>query len=128
MEHFDARENSVGVIFTRAAGEGEALHLWLPLGKRVYTRDYPVLPLHPVTAQMTTLITTNPSLAKLERLQSVNCELWTTATNAVADPRLRICEARKVSFTRQDGLVHFAREKDDDFWLAGRELESYECH
>ncbi|CAK1359548.1 unnamed protein product [Cercospora beticola] len=38
MEHFDARENSVGVIFTTASGEDEAVHLWLPLGKRVFTR------------------------------------------------------------------------------------------
>lgn len=43
----DAAANSVGVLFTTAAqggdpeeGEEEVQHVWLPLGKRVYTRTF----------------------------------------------------------------------------------------
>ncbi|KAI5361448.1 hypothetical protein Slin15195_G125630 [Septoria linicola] len=122
MEHFDARENSVGVLFIRPADEEtEVLHLWLPLGKRVYTRDSPVLPLHPETARLTTLITTTPSLASPEQLDRIECDVWLSTSNETP-------VQRKVSFSRRDELVRFAQDQDDKFWLGGGEVESYECH
>lgn len=37
--HLDAAPNSVGVLFTTSDDE-EVLHIWLPLGERVYTRKH----------------------------------------------------------------------------------------
>ena len=38
-QFLDARPNSIGVLLTTAGGEEEEiLHLWLPIGERVYTR------------------------------------------------------------------------------------------
>lgn len=39
---FDAATNSVGVLFTRSmtnSDDEEIIHLWLPLGQKVYTRE-----------------------------------------------------------------------------------------
>lgn len=43
-QYLDAAANSVGVLFTSAATspdeeEGEVVHVWLPLGRRVFTRE-----------------------------------------------------------------------------------------
>jgi len=38
-QFLDASPNSIGVLLTTAGGEEEeVLHLWLPIGERVYTR------------------------------------------------------------------------------------------
>ena len=38
-QFLDARPNSIGVLLTTAGGEEEeVLHLWLPIGERVYSR------------------------------------------------------------------------------------------
>ena len=38
-QFLDAQPNSIGVLLTTAGGEEEeVLHLWLPIGERVYTR------------------------------------------------------------------------------------------
>jgi hypothetical protein len=38
-QFLDARPNSIGILLTTAGGEEEeVLHLWLPIGERVYTR------------------------------------------------------------------------------------------
>ena len=40
--YLDAAPNSVGVLFTTAGGEEEeVIHLWFPLGARVYARSFP---------------------------------------------------------------------------------------
>jgi hypothetical protein len=44
--HFDAQENSVGVLFTTAESPDDVVHFWLPLGKTVYTRELqPYIPI-----------------------------------------------------------------------------------
>lgn len=37
--HFDAAPNSVGLLLT-SAGEQKVTHVWLPLGKRIETREF----------------------------------------------------------------------------------------
>ncbi|EME39942.1 hypothetical protein DOTSEDRAFT_27886 [Dothistroma septosporum NZE10] len=113
---FDARKNSVGVVF--ANRDGELRHLWLPLGKRVFVRDAPQLPLHPWTARISTLINTSPMLASPEMLEKVVCEASTHGRRA--------SRPRQIEFSKQDGCVAFADE-EDRFWLGDVEVESYLC-
>ena len=44
--HFDAAPNSVGMLFVTAEDEDEVVHVWLLLGKKVYTRKPQLPPLH----------------------------------------------------------------------------------
>lgn len=141
---FDARQNSVGVLFTTSESEESVIHFWLPIGKKVFTRkilpvrvldaftaylgagDSPLLPLHPTTARITSLINTTPSLAQPEQLDRIQCEIW-TATNRTAGRGDGVPEKWKISFTRRDELVKLASVDHGRFWLGGKEVESYEC-
>lgn len=136
---FDAQENSVGVLLTDQGVD--VMHFWLPLGRRVYTRmsarkpllgmsadlmvgDAPALPVHPFTARLTTLINTSPRHAAPEKLDQIQCEVWTHSLQSTR--RGRRIEQRSFSFAKRDGLVRFADE-ESPFWLKGQEVESYVC-
>ncbi|KAF2169653.1 hypothetical protein M409DRAFT_20066 [Zasmidium cellare ATCC 36951] len=119
---FEAQENSVGVLLTDKTGEVK--HFWVPLGRRVYTRDAPTLPVHPLTARITTLINTSPQLANPEKLDQIQCEVWTHSLQSTR--RGKRIEQRSFSFAREDGLIRFADE-ESPFWLRGQEVESYVC-
>lgn len=38
-EHYDAAQNSVGVLFTTTETDVEVVHFWLPLGRKIFTRE-----------------------------------------------------------------------------------------
>jgi hypothetical protein len=39
--YFDPKPNSIGILFTTPGGEEEeVMHLWLPIGERIYARRY----------------------------------------------------------------------------------------
>jgi hypothetical protein len=39
--YLDAKPTSIGILFTTPGGEEEeVMHLWLPIGERIYTRRY----------------------------------------------------------------------------------------
>jgi hypothetical protein len=141
---FDAEENSVGVLFTTLDPSApDVVHLWLPLDKIVSTSgfhpfqlkqniiadllapagDSPFLPLHPLTARITTFIHTRPELAAPELLDRIQCDVWTYSNRTETTSRT---ERWKVSFSKKDGLVRFADERGP-FWLGGKEVESYYC-
>ncbi|KAK6443552.1 hypothetical protein LTR95_000379 [Oleoguttula sp. CCFEE 5521] len=137
---FDAAPNSVGLLFT-TSNEDDLTHFWLPLGRRIYTRDDPRLPLHPQSARITTLIRSSPELATPEHLAKIRCTItpdvnettlverrWDARFGRVRASRER--EQRKakdgVRFGRDDGLVRLA-EAGSAFWLGGGEVEAYEC-
>jgi hypothetical protein len=71
------------------------------------------------------MINTSPDMAAPERLDLAHCDIWTaknrTARHTEGEP-----EKWKVSFSKTDGLVKFADERDR-FWLGGKEVESYQC-
>ncbi|OQO12443.1 hypothetical protein B0A48_03085 [Cryoendolithus antarcticus] len=138
--NFDAAPNSVGLLFT-TSNEDDLTHVWLPLGRRVYTRDDPRLPLRPQSARITTLIRSSPELATPEHLAKIRCTIipvvnkttlverrWDARFGRVRASRER--EQRKardgVRFGRDDGLVRLA-EAGSAFWLGGGEVEAYEC-
>ncbi|KAK4540897.1 hypothetical protein LTR36_008839 [Oleoguttula mirabilis] len=115
----DAAPNSVGVLFTTADDE-EVSHMWLPLGKRVYTRDAPELPLHPLTARITTMIRSSPQVAAPEYLDRLVCEIHPRYNHTAENPDP---EAMFISISRGEGLVRL----DDADVMAWREVESYKC-
>ncbi|KAL9528110.1 hypothetical protein SMMN14_07989 [Sphaerulina musiva] len=125
-QHFDVQENSIGVLFTRptniatdaraVAYQIETLHLWLPLGKKVFTRDSPLLPLHPLSARITTLITSTPEPAAPQQIEKIECCLYGAGSGSDAEEE----DSSKVKFSWKDNLVHFAP--------SGKEIESYECY
>nr|OQO16175.1 hypothetical protein B0A51_15615 [Rachicladosporium sp. CCFEE 5018] len=138
--NFDAAPNSVGLLFT-TSNEDDLTHVWLPLGRRIYTRDDPRLPLHPQSARITTLIRSSPSLATLEHLAKIRCTIipvvnGTTLAERRWDARFGLVRASRqkqsekarqgLRFGREDGLVRLA-EAGSAFWLGGGEVEAYEC-
>ena len=51
----DAVPNSIGILISTPGGEEEELlHLWLPIGERVYTR--PLLPSTPISSTTDTIM------------------------------------------------------------------------
>ncbi|GAB7331822.1 hypothetical protein MBLNU13_g03775t1 [Cladosporium sp. NU13] len=133
---FDAAPNSVGLLLT-SAGKQRVMHVWLPLGKRIETRDSINLPSHPISARITTLIRSSPEFATPERLDEIECavHLHVNETSA-ADSRWEAMFGRRktpkknaakmVLFRRGDGLVRLA-DVESEFWLNGAEVEAYEC-
>lgn len=151
---FDAAPNSVGLLLT-SAGKQKVMHVWLPLGKRIETRESastsPILwsllmpsvtgdsinlPSHPISARITTLIRSSPEFATPERLDEIECavHLHVNETSA-ADSRWEAKFGRRktpkkhatetVLFRRGDGLVRLA-DVESEFWLNGAEVEAYE--
>nr|OQO15916.1 hypothetical protein B0A51_16361 [Rachicladosporium sp. CCFEE 5018] len=140
LSNFDAAPNSVGLLFT-TSNEDDLTHVWLPLGRRIYTRDDPRLPLHPQSARITTLIRSSPELATPEHLAKIRCTIIpvvneTTLAERTWDARFgRVRASRQeerakakegLRFGREDGLVRLA-EAGSAFWLGGGEVEAYEC-
>jgi hypothetical protein len=87
--------------------------------------------LHPLTARITALITSTPALASPEQVGGIECEVWTSSRRSPEEEEEEEEEEERkwrVSFSRRDGVVRFARRDVGKFWLDGREVESYECH
>ncbi|KAK0334792.1 hypothetical protein LTS16_019574 [Friedmanniomyces endolithicus] len=127
--HLDAAPNSVGLLLTTANHNdddaAEVLHVWLPLGRRVYTRDDPYLPLHPVTSRVTTMIRSTPRIATPEHLENILCRIY-PHYNLTAEEvdGSRVVEGHgPLEVRRRDGLVHLA----DLGGRPWREVEAYEC-
>ncbi|KAI7236051.1 asparaginyl-tRNA synthetase [Hortaea werneckii] len=118
--YLDAAPNTVGLLLTSAASDG-AEHLWLPLGRKIYTRDDPDLPLHPLTARITTMIRSTPEQASLEALELVVCEIYPTY-NRTNQETGDLSEVLSVS--KQDGMVGLAEVAGVRPW---REVEAYKC-
>lgn len=82
--------------------------------------DAPDLPLHPVTARITTMIRSSPQRASQEFLDGVVCDIH-PRYNRTEDNQNP--EAMIISISRSDGLVRLG-DADVKAW---REVESYEC-
>ena len=88
--------------------------------------DTPVLPLHPLTARITTMIASTPERASLEYLDEIECRLF-----PAFDTPMQISDFSReppeeyaaVRFSKSDRLVNLA----DEFGPAGWEVEAYEC-
>lgn len=102
-----------------------------------FAGDNPLLPLHPLSARITTLINSSPEEATPERLVEVECTLY-PLVNRTSEAERRWEErfgrrkgggqqtARSVSFRRVDGMVRLG-EAGSRFWMGGREVEGAEC-
>lgn len=53
--YYDAAQNSVGVLFTTADTDVEVVHFWLPLGRKVFTREF-----YQVPGDIRVIVLTNP--------------------------------------------------------------------
>ena len=82
--------------------------------------DSPELPLHPVTARITTMIRSTPEIATLEHLDRVFCMIYPryNSTQEIPAP-----DALAVLVRRADELVHVA-EVSARPW---KDIESYLC-
>ncbi|TKA75449.1 hypothetical protein B0A55_04871 [Friedmanniomyces simplex] len=127
--HLDAAPNSVGMLFTTANHNDDdardVLHVWLPLGKRVFTRDEPYLPLHPVTARITTMIRSTPRIATPEHLEKILCRIYPRYNLTAEELEGDLGDEGPLALEvrRRDGLVHLAG-LSKRVW---REVEAYEC-
>ncbi|TKA60629.1 hypothetical protein B0A55_10588 [Friedmanniomyces simplex] len=127
--HLDAAPNSVGMLFTTANHNdddaSDVLHVWLPLGKRVFTRDEPYLPLHPVTARITTMIRSTPRIATPEHLEKILCRIYPRYNLTAEELEGDLGDEGPLALEvrRRDGLVHLAG-LSKRVW---REVEAYEC-
>ncbi|KAK5721586.1 hypothetical protein LTR15_006175 [Elasticomyces elasticus] len=124
--HLDAAPNSVGMIFTTTGNsdEDDVLHVWLPLGKRLETRDFAFLPLHPVTARITTMIHSTPQIANREHLEEIVCLLYPRYNQtADASDRGTMDDPLAIEIRRRDDLVHLPHLSERPW----KEIEAYEC-
>ncbi|KAK3708179.1 hypothetical protein LTR37_011683 [Vermiconidia calcicola] len=112
-KYLDAAPNTVGVLFMNTREEG--VHVWFPLGERVYTRDEPILPLHPMTARITAMVAASPEEASAQNLESLRCRVFPLSSDRGATPA-----EFAVEFSRADGWVNFAE-------MGGWEVDSYVC-
>ena len=62
------------------------------------------------------MITSMPELAKPEEVERIECIIRTSSHG----------EKRQVTFLKRHGLVDLGNY--GNFWLGGKEVESYECH
>ncbi|THX99231.1 hypothetical protein D6D03_07339 [Aureobasidium pullulans] len=130
-KHLDRVPRSAELLLT-ASDDDEMVHVWLPLGNRIYTRDYPVLPLHPTSARISNVLGVSTEVTARRKQQQVTCII-----SAGSDSSERGFVARDrgaklwkmgvtVSFQEGDGVVKFVGPKA--MWhLEGREVKSYEC-
>ncbi|THY51268.1 hypothetical protein D6C98_05701 [Aureobasidium pullulans] len=130
-KHLDRVPRSAELLFT-ASDDDEIVHVWLPLGKRIYTRDYPVLPLHPTSARISNVLGVSTEVTARHKQQQVTCII--SAGNDSSERRFvardRGAKLEKmgvtVSFQEGDGVVRFDGPKS--IWhLERREVKSYEC-
>lgn len=77
--------------------------------------DSPLLPLHPLSARITTLITSTPEPAAPQQIEKIECCLYGASSGSDAEE-----DSSKLRFSWKDNLVHFAPP--------GKEIESYECY
>lgn len=143
--HLEAQPNTVGILFT-TDGDEEIAHVWLPLGKRIYTRkslatlprawrfrpdvetgDFPILPLHPLSARLTSVLADSPGRSSKEILRSVVCSVHPVVDKRNSDAALPYEEDDRIAaFTRGDGSVRFGAAQNP-WYLDGREVDAYEC-
>ncbi|KEQ80939.1 hypothetical protein D6C78_02323 [Aureobasidium pullulans] len=130
-KHLDRVPRSAELLFT-ASDDDEMVHVWLPLGKRIYTRDYPVLPLHPTSARISNVLGVSTEVTARHKQQQVTCII--SAGNDSSERKFvgRDRGAKQaemevtVSFQEGDRVVRF--DGPDSTWhLKGREVKSYEC-
>jgi len=139
--HLDPISNSVGLLVNKLPAptnplmEDEVVHFWLPLGKRMAVRklpsppvciwsysdwfagDYPVLPAFPASARVVNVIASEHSTKMLHKT--------TCIMHPVPDPETKRVDVM-VRFEASDGLVDF-QDPYSDWFLAEREVDSYEC-
>ncbi|KAI5204120.1 hypothetical protein E4T39_03795 [Aureobasidium subglaciale] len=122
---------SVELLLT-ASDDDELTHIWLPLKQRIFTRDYPVLPLHPTSVGISNVHGLSTKFLPWHKREQVVCR---TTVKADVKAHVPIGDIPSPESLREDGVVLF-RERDgvvkldsaDSAWyLAGREVESYEC-
>ena len=87
---------------------------------RVHVGDSPELPLHPVTARITTMIRSTPRIATPEHLDRVVCDIY-PKYNRTEDSLT--AEETAIEVKRADELVRLVEVSK----VAWREIESYEC-
>ncbi|KAL2356118.1 hypothetical protein BJ546DRAFT_969950 [Cryomyces antarcticus] len=131
-QYLDATTNTIGIEFT-TAGDHELRRVWLPLGKRISPRDVAALPVHPATARITTVTTSGEHSTLEQQTNRVLC-----LVHPLPSPEERSTQAHdgrsidrntalSVRMRRAHGLVNF-EEGASRWFLAGREVESYECY
>ncbi|KAF1351906.1 hypothetical protein BDV97DRAFT_367724 [Delphinella strobiligena] len=122
----EGRPRSVEMLFTSEDDE-EVVHIWLPLGKRMHTRDHPILPLHPQTALITRVLTHPNEDATNERiLEQTACVIHPVEKSILGLARKWLKRDTATGFRRRDGAVKF-EDADNPWFLAGKEVESYDC-
>ncbi|KAI4729963.1 hypothetical protein E4T49_02321 [Aureobasidium sp. EXF-10728] len=122
-QHLERVSRSAELLLT-TSDDDEMVHIWLPLGKRVYTRDYPVLPLHPASARIINVLdsSTRTSVRRNKQQQQITCVI-----KAVADRSRHPGQTElDVTFQEGDGGVRLD-EGGSPLCLERREVESYEC-
>ncbi|KAK4556479.1 hypothetical protein LTR86_006623 [Recurvomyces mirabilis] len=125
LNYLDASANSVGLLITGedAEGEEEAVHVWLPLGKRVRTLDAPELPLRPLTARITTMIRSTPQIATPEHLERVVCRIFPKQVRSSWEMEKQEADSVPVIVRRTDELLRLVSRSGEPMG----EVEAYEC-
>lgn len=80
--------------------------------------DSPLLPLHPLSARITTLITSTPEPAAPQQIEKIECRLFGAGSGSDAEEEEE--DSSKLRFSWKDNLVYFPP--------SGKEIESYECY
>ncbi|KAI5248436.1 hypothetical protein E4T42_05617 [Aureobasidium subglaciale] len=129
---------SVELLLT-ASDDDELTHIWLPLKQRIFTQlireyagDYPVLPLHPTSVGISNVHGLSTKFLPWHKREQVVCRTTVKADvksqvpiEGVSNPE-SLQEDGEVQFRERDGVVRLD-EVDSVWYLAGREVESYEC-
>ncbi|THX60927.1 hypothetical protein D6D06_00914 [Aureobasidium pullulans] len=136
-KHLDRVPRSAELLFT-ASDDDEIVHVWLPLGKRIYTRKYPILMLLDNSkADMNDTQAIIQCIHCIQRPRGSVTSSVTCIISAGNDSSERRFVARDrgaklekmgvtVSFQEGDGVVRFDGPKS--IWhLERREVKSYEC-
>ncbi|KAK4956997.1 hypothetical protein LTR66_013284 [Elasticomyces elasticus] len=131
-QHLDPRPNTVGLALTTAGTNG-VIHVWVPIGQRISPRDWPVLPSHPSTARIISLIINATPADTQELLQRVVCVVHPTKklTHRKLHQTRKECSdlngGLAVSFQKSDRTVDFTNQSGR-WWIANAEVDSYECY
>ncbi|CAD0107056.1 unnamed protein product, partial [Aureobasidium uvarum] len=121
IQVLDRIPRSAELLFT-ASDDDEMIHIWLPLEKRIYTRDYPVLPLHPASARIINVLGISAKISARHKQQQVTCIIKAGANRSQFQTPTEL----DVVFREGDGGLRLD-EADSPLCLKGREVESYEC-
>ncbi|CAD0082712.1 unnamed protein product, partial [Aureobasidium vineae] len=120
-QHLERVLRSAELLFT-ASDDDEMVHVWLPLGRRIDTRDYPVLPSHPASARIINVLGFSTRTSARRKQQQTTCII-----KAVKD-RSQHQGQRELDAVFQDGDGGVRLdEAGSPLCLIGREVESYEC-